>query len=314
MLKSYNIFYTSPSFITSQSIIMYHGIQSRTVLLFIALFASLISAFKVENGLISIGATQKAKFTCCKPAANEALIINSDKESIDLKFQILDQDTKQPFRPNQVVVLVSKQDDELEQSFIPKVDSNGNAELSIPVNKLSKNLILHNGQDRGLDINVILGDFVNANQPSLKKLASVKVNSKIVESLSKNFKQPTRFGAKPEIFHIFQKPAKQTNPVIALVFIALIVGALGNFVFTVFMHGNVNFKRFSGPEDKPIDSVYKISFIASLIALEVFFLQYYLGDSIFVLIGKTVVLAGPTVWFGSRVFRSLLQQRLKGHI
>ncbi|GMM35845.1 dolichyl-diphosphooligosaccharide-protein glycotransferase [Saccharomycopsis crataegensis] len=280
-------------------------------LFFLVCLLNVAVGFKVHNGVVSVGAKSE-KFTCCDPIETP-VSITTDKDSIDFKFSVLDPEGKEPYRPNQVVVVLSKQESSLEQSFIPKFNSKNAASVSIAINEISKNLLFFetNSEEPVLDVSIILGDYA-INSPVVKKIGSIKFAGSLVKKLSKNYSKPSRSTVKPEIRHIFRSPEKQVSPIIATFFISLIAASFLWFVGTLLAHGTVNLKNFGAASGEPVFyGVYKIAFIGSIIAFEAFFIQYYIGDSIFNLIFKTAILAGPSVWFGSRVFRSLLQKKVQ---
>lgn len=273
-----------------------------------ALLLSAAAGFKFSNGKLAVGQASE-KFTCCDPLKKSLPI--GEREAISLKFDVFKPDGEEPYRPDQVVVVLTNPTNGLEQYVVPTFKDTS-ALINLPIDKVSKNLLLSGGvSDVSVRLSIIAADGA-IDAPVEKSIGSIVFPEAVIKKLSKGYTAPSRYAVKPEIKHTFRQPDKQANKAVAFVFIGLIVAAFVWFLGTLAAHGSINLKNFgAAPGEPSVYLLYKIAFVGSIVAFEVFFVQYYLGDLIFGLIFKTAVLAGPSVWFGSRVFRSLLQKRIQ---
>lgn len=126
------------------------------------------------------------------------------------------------------------------------------------------------------------------------------------------FNHQLKMGAQPEIHHQFRGDNATVNPIIPLVFIGgavvLFLALLGAWVLGIGPNALFyQFKVVSGAQ-----LMANIAFLSTLVGFEVNVAKYYLGQSIFTTLFYAFVLAGPSVYFGSKVLRFLKANRVAG--
>ncbi|CAK7905738.1 dolichyl-diphosphooligosaccharide--protein glycosyltransferase subunit Swp1p [[Candida] anglica] len=224
------------------------------------------------------------------------------KDKIDVSLKVDELSTK----PHQAVITIGDGNG-LDLSFVPTVLTASNTvKLSIPAAKLPESL---KSQLR-LFVKVILADKDNSGN-LYRTLAELEPTSEL--RTSSKYKKAERVGIKPEIHHIFREDPSTVNPIIPLVFIGgAIVLFLGLLIaWTSALSSNLlaHFSDLTG-----LQLLYDFSFLSCLFGYEVTFARYYLGASIFTTLFYVFVLAGPSIYFGSRVFRDLAKFRKIGKL
>ncbi|AGO12736.1 AaceriADR268Wp [[Ashbya] aceris (nom. inval.)] len=111
---------------------------------------------------------------------------------------------------------------------------------------------------------------------------------------------PAVGGLLPEIRHVFQQPPKTVSPIFALVFCAAVavctVPVLGGWMAAV------------GGSSNPTQTgslLNSLGFLGAIVAAEVTFTRYYLGNSIFTTLAASLYVSIALLYFGSRTLRSL---------
>lgn len=283
--------------------------QLNNLFLTLGLSALCVSSYKIHDGKASINYddTTSKEFTCCKPAKS-ALELSTINDVLDIEFTILDDEAKPlvDHQPTQVVVSLSNGD--LQQSFIVK-EVQPIAKISIDLDKISPALLysLKTTSSGYLLGSIIVSGSDSAIKPTdAKDSFKVKFTSqKVLDSLLKDYSVPKRFNSKPEIHHIFREAPKQVAVPVALFFMSCVGVIFLWFLFNIYFHNCLNFSKLFSSSN----FLNNIAFLLTIVMFEYNFLQYYMGDSIFSLLSKSALLAGPALWFGSRVLRSLAQEK-----
>lgn len=122
------------------------------------------------------------------------------------------------------------------------------------------------------------------------------------------YKKSERIGIKPEIHHLFKEDPQTINPFFPIVFggfdLVIFLGLMGLWTFGV---GKDMFTNFL---NTPITTFsHNVGFLGCLIGYEIVFFRYYLGSTIFTTLFHGAILAGPTIFLGSRSFRYLAHLR-----
>lgn len=272
-------------------------------------FASIVSflqllavswAFSISKGSIKSNGESVA-FGEMNTQEVKQLTINSPKDKIDISLNLKDDFSK---APNQIVVSLGNNKG-LDSSYVPKFDASSKLiSLSIPVKKIAERLKI---EDK-LFLNLIVGDS-GSSANLFKSLVEIIPTEEL--KASSTYTEVERNGIKPEIHHQFREDPKTVNPLIPLVFIG---GATALFFGLVVAWGTMigsdlfgTFNQVSGCK-----VVYNLGFLISLVGFEFTFIRYYLGATIFVTLFYAFVLGGPSIYFGSRVFRDLAKYHRAG--
>lgn len=257
-------------------------------------------AFSVSKGSIKAGG-KSVTFGEMNTLEIKQLNINSPKDKIDISLDLKDDFSK---APNQIVITLGNNKG-LDSSYVPKFQASSKTiSLSIPANIIAERLKI---EDK-LFLNLIVGDS-GSKENLFKSLVEI-IPSEELKS-SSTYTRTETVGIKPEIHHQFREDPKTVNPVIPLVFIGgatvLFFGLIAAWSAII---GSDLFGIFNQVSGYKI--IYNVGFIASLIGFEFTFIRYYLGATIFVTLFYAFALGGPSIYFGSRVFRDLAKYHKSG--
>lgn len=255
-------------------------------------FSILSGSIKVGSGLLEIGEfnTQEVKqFTI------------GAKDKIDLSLTIDGLSKK----PHQAVVTIGNEFG-LEYSVIPQISiTTKKLSVVVPVGQLPSSI---KSQDK-LFLKVIVADASSKGANLFTNLVEL-IPSVDLKAASKH-KQPERIGIKPEIHHIFKESPSTVGQAIPLIFILGIITLV--LVLLVAWVSIIGFNLFNHAGDiSGLQFINDIAFLGCLAGFEGTFINYYLGASIFTTLFYSFILGGPSIYFGSRVFRDLAKFRKIG--
>lgn len=230
------------------------------------------------------------------------LLIESPKDKIEINLKLKeDLDT----RPHQVVVAVSSaENSQLVTHFVPTFTASNQIKLTIASSKLPEVLKVQ----KKLVLNLIVAD--PGNSDNLFKQLVELIPSEEFQATAK-YQPKARVGHKPEIHHIFREEPKTINATIPIIFIGgglvlfvVLLGAWASFIGAD-LFGTL--KTVS-----KLQLTYNIAFLTTLIGFEANFVKYYLGQSIFATLFNSFFLGLAGIYFGSKVLRSLGENRKVG--
>lgn len=229
------------------------------------------------------------------------LSIDSPKDRIDVNLKLKDDFSN---APHQIVITLGNNKG-LDSSFVPKFQAESKSiSLSIPVKSISERLKI---EDK-LFLNLIIGDY--SNKANLIKSLVEIIPTNDLKALS-TYSRVSNVGIKPEIHHQFREDTTTVNPLIPLFFIGiatvLFLAFLAAWGTAIKSDLFGTFNQVSG-----IKLIYNFGFLICLIGFEFTFIRYYLGSSIFVTLFHSAILGGPSIYFGSRVFRDLAKYHKAG--
>lgn len=121
--------------------------------------------------------------------------------------------------------------------------------------------------------------------------------------LSVEYKKPVRLGALPEIHHIFREDPATVNAFFPVVFSAA-AGALLVALFGAWA-SVLGGSAFGAKQA----AVWKSGFLATITLVEVTFVKYYLGATIFTTLFHVFLLGGPCFFFFSRALSAMARVR-----
>ncbi|ODV95523.1 hypothetical protein PACTADRAFT_75992 [Pachysolen tannophilus NRRL Y-2460] len=213
-------------------------------------------------------------------------IILNPQESITISFEL-------SLVPEQVVI--SANSNGLQSIFYPIKKSTNSYELLLPLSKIPA---IFKKNDDKIEFELICGDF-NTKLNSITKLFSVTPSPELQKITE--YKKSLRFGKLPEIYHIFKDHQIFVNPIISLLFIALIIVLFLGLVGAWTKIENLQFTSLS---------LVDFGFLLTLVLFEVIFVRYFIKDSIFLTISRVFITAPFAIVFGSRVLRKVRSRRL----
>lgn len=201
-------------------------------------------------------------------------------------------------KPERAFLIVGPNKHRVEIPIKPTIKNNGELSMykfSIAIDKLPTSLIhFATTEKESLTASLLLASENGGANNVYVELFDLN----LVFTPEKETSLPKRFGALPEIHHIFHSDPKMVSPWFAQVFSLAVIGCLVGLVLVWF--GTVSFDL-----RKVTNSIYSLGFIGCLIALEYVFCQYYLGTSIFKTLRDTFYIAGPGIWLGSKLLSRL---------
>lgn len=263
-------------------------------------FVAVSLAYTVSEGKVKVG-SQVVEYGEFNTQEIKQLSIDL-KDKIELELT-LGGDVAE--KPHQLVVTLGNGEG-LEASFIPSfIPTSQLVKLSIPIIKIPASL---KTQDK-LFLHLIAAD-ANHKEPNLHKFLAEVIPEENLKVNTKYEKAP-RIGIKPEIHHIFRTDEATVNPVVPLAFIGAAVGLFLVLVASwVGFIGSDLFGTFK--TITRIGFIQHVGFFGSLVAFEVIFVNYYLLTSIFKTLAHVLAVGLPSIYFGSKVLRTLSAQRKVG--
>lgn len=139
--------------------------------------------------------------------------------------------------------------------------------------------------------------------------ANPNIQGSDYESFSK---LPERYQIKPEIHHIFRTPEKRLSAAYAGAFILVIPVLTMILLNSWTLFAQVNFNQL--PTALANAPIAHITFIFSLISIQLTFFRYYRSESIFNTLFALAVIVPIAVFSGSRALREVKARRLQGLI
>jgi len=263
----------------------------------LAAFVGIASAIKVSNGVIRID-EEKHLF------GQKPIPLDIVNRNISVSFK-LQKDNGEKYGlpgPQQVsVILADKKENGAQMYFYPEhLQKSDRYKLTV---SLSNDVSPYLKKQSKVYVKILLGDSDHTSN-LLENVAVLEPSSKLIEDT--HFDTPKRFGAKPEIHHIFQQDAKQAPAFVAQFFVVDVAIVLVGFFGLLAVGKSVNFQNLSEV------GLSAVLFLVSLAAFEFIFCFYYLGDSIFATLSRAAIVALFTLFFGSRTLRSLYSLRVSG--
>ncbi|GME78508.1 unnamed protein product [Ambrosiozyma monospora] len=260
------------------------------LVLFLATFSN---ALKVGNEKIKLDNSASSSLT---------LPLDLNNTYVTVSFNLIDnEDMKLISKPEQVAVLLSTADQQLSSYYYPTFDSYTNLFTSkISVKFISDFL----KSSESIIVSVLVGD-ANPEYNLLVAIGELDPTERFRKSVKTE--KPTRFTAKPEIIHQFRAGEQYISPFISLTFA---LNAVGLF-FALFLFWSQNSALNCNNLFK-LPLGYTISFMASIAIFELIFFDYYLGESIFTTIYRSIGATWAAVLLGSKTLRGLYQLRESG--
>lgn len=254
--------------------------------------------YTIVDGSLKIG-SQAVHFGEIETQEVKQLSIDQLTEKIDIQLKLKDDVKKSP---NQFVVTVSDGKG-LVVPYFPKFSMDNNeVTLTIPLKNIPTSL---KSQEK-VYVSFVVGDQ-SSNVQLTKLLAELRPSGE----LTANYKRVDRFGTKPEIHHVFGEDPKTVNPIVPVIFSGVAV-----FVLLILL---ISWKVTIGSDMLGLAShivksnpLANVGFLFSIVGYEYVFIKYYLNTSIFKTLLHGIILAVPSIYFGSRVLRTLHQYHKTG--
>lgn len=220
----------------------------------------------------------------------QPVILDKLDQTIELNFA-------SDVRLAQATLLLGLPDQGLEQAIQATLTENQGLLLyrfKIPVNQLSKKL-LHSAVHEG---EVLTGSVVLAQEGD--GIFSTLFDVKLDVSETVTYIEPTRFGAKPEIHHVFNPEPETVSWAFAQIFSFAIVLATLGLMVSWMMTGSLSF----GGLPQGFTIVYFLAFVGSVMGFEFIFARYYNGTSIFDTLKSAFLLFIPALWLSTKCLRN----------
>ncbi|KAK6457792.1 uncharacterized protein RJT20DRAFT_125646 [Scheffersomyces xylosifermentans] len=252
-------------------------------------------AYTIAEGYIKVN-DQSVYFGEFMTQEVKQLTLDTPKDKIEINLKLKEEIEK---KPHQLLLsLASFNDPAIASHYVPAFTASKEIRLTISANKIPEVLKV---QDK-LIFKLIVADYDNEGKNLVQQLVEFIPEAEF--QASSKYTEKPRIGYQPEIHHIFRGEEKTVNPAIPVIFIG---GAVVLFIGLVTV-----WLQFIGKDlistlkyTPPVQLTYNIGFLTSIIGFEANFISYYLGQSIFTTLFYGFILSLPSVYFGSKVLRSL---------
>lgn len=252
--------------------------------------------YAISEGSIAVG-EDKVSIGEINTAQLQQLALESTKDDIEIELELADFDDA---RPHQLVVNLGL--GELYASYVPKIKGT-TVLLTIPGAKIPEVLKTKDY----LELEVIAASY-DVSRNFRRKLGVKIVPSDDFKKTSTYVNKST-IGIKPEIHHIFRSDPATVNAIVPVVFIG---AALVLFFMLVVSWGTLIGKDLFSLRVSGVQLLINVTFLLSLVGLEVTFIKYYLGQSIFTTLYFSGGFGLLSVIFGSRTLKWLSKNRRLG--
>lgn len=222
----------------------------------------------------------------------DQMSFDSPKSRVSIAVK-LDSETQ----PHQLIFLLTDGNG-LDHAIFPEWQDDLIARTLFPLGKLPPSLL----EAEKIDVVVIAADD-NEQEPNLAQRIAELKPSEAFKNLDRDYKEPTRLGAKPEIHHIFRSEEATVNPIVPIIF-SVVAGFLLLALLTTWTTtlGDSMFGSLNGSSVKTVLLVVLASF-------EYTFIKYYLGATIFTTIFHIALLTVPALIVGSKALSLLAKAR-----
>lgn len=265
---------------------------------------TMVSAIQSQN--IRIGYTVNGKSNTVKVDKFQESVTLDDltfNDVIKYSFKLVEYDEL----PEQITMLVGLPETNLEiplQSTIKEQENEiALINFKFELNNLPKSIIYYSKKNNvPLQCNLIISSDKSSSE-KIKIYESVikfNLNYSTFENLD-SFVEPVRYVEQPEIKHIFPDEPKTISPILAKLFVLIVLGVgLIEFITWLFT-GCIKFNKLP----KGTNSIYLSGLMVSIIGLEWTFYNYYLGSSIFQTINMSTFYALIGLIFGTTYLRNV---------
>ncbi|KAK9464143.1 uncharacterized protein V1516DRAFT_669683 [Lipomyces oligophaga] len=260
------------------------------------LWTAVVAAWSFSEGSIAItqkSSTLETRSFSIDDVNTEPLVL-PQTAAIRLRFLVNSESEETVAKPHQVYAILYDPASGLETAFPADVRDGGRSRLEIDYKLIPSALL---GPSKPLVLKLVVASFGDE-KPLLVEIATV-----IPQYPEESVSSPSRFGAKPEIIHQF-KP----DPTFAPRSITLLVSAaIASLIILLF-----GLWSFIGVSPLSLSSFSSLQFLAVIVIIELIFVKYYIGSTIFSLIGQASVLAPLAFFSGRNALRDLQTRRLAG--
>lgn len=225
----------------------------------------------------------------------QPVVIDSLTETIELSIAVPSSD-----KPSQVTLLLGIPERDLEAPYEAIERDNGDLimyKFTIAIAEVQKALLYFaTTDDVPLSATLILAKEGHTDENLLLPLFDMQLT--FPDQIE--YKNPSRFGAKPEIHHIFNAEPKTIPWPVAQIFVFFITAVTFFLVISWMSSGAINFSNVP----TGFNFVYFLAFIASIMGFEYIFTRYYSGSSIFETLYAATYLGIPSLWIGTKFLRN----------
>lgn len=256
-------------------------------------FVSVVVAdWSVQNGQLKVFSSGQQ--VSSQPFGDISRLSLDPFSSLEVTFDTINK--QRGSQAHQTVVALSDAKSGLEIFFPALVKPNGKAKLSLSAKKVPAPL-----HGKPLKISVLVGSFGS------ERPVEVEAGSSVIVANSTPHSKPAQLGAKPEIIHQFRPSPRTVAAPIAFMFAATAVfSTVVLFGYWVSIGANID----SLPKALSNSSIGHLGLVASIVSLEIVFILYSLGRSIFDTLWSFAVIGPVAIFTGSRALREVRARRL----
>ncbi|TID30267.1 hypothetical protein CANINC_001147 [Pichia inconspicua] len=229
---------------------------------------------------------------------NNNIPLNQTDTRLSIGFTLVEETDNEKFvQPEQVMISLSAPNIVSEFYLHPNFIQNKVFEANIAMSDISKFLL----SEEEIFVTVITGDPENESYNKILMVGTLKPSEKL--RASKHVELPKRLTQNNEIHHNFKDPPKNLPSFISNFFATILLTIFVSLLVAWNYVDAINFNNLNkfGPST--------FIFLASIIALEYTFFDYYIGTSIFTTLYRFAIIAIISVFFGSKTLTNLYKLR-----
>ncbi|CAG8710473.1 8971_t:CDS:2, partial [Ambispora leptoticha] len=234
------------------------------------------------------------------PSPLSALLKLNRDDNLKMILTILDAKTEKPIKPHQVFLSFKHKENGSQVALIVQVRDSGKARIELDMKSAPTELLLG---PANYEVNLIIGTFSRNN--SIK----YRIGEAQIDVPEKTLPPPSpRFGPLPEIHHIFGKPERMPPSWLSYGFVLIVFAPWISLIIS-WSYLNVNLSFLTNAPNGVISS---ICFLASLVAIEILFYNYWTHLNIFQTLSWLSGLSLLAFFTGQKALSDIQGWRLKG--
>uniref|UniRef100_A0A1D1XVI8 Ribophorin II n=1 Tax=Anthurium amnicola TaxID=1678845 RepID=A0A1D1XVI8_9ARAE len=234
------------------------------------------------------------------PSSLDKPIELAQGDNLKVIFSIHDKETKKGIQPHQSMLILSSKQAGIQIPIIVTVREKGKARAELNMKSAPKDLLSSPGN---YSLSLIIGTFSH-NNPINYHIGTVIIDIPYTPSVP----VPVKYGPKPEIYHTFKPDQKLPSIYISYTFMMIVLSPW-LFLIGAWIHLGVNVS-FLTSEPGSLPAI--ISFLFTLLAIEILFYNYWIHLNIFQTLSWLSGLSILAFLLGQKALSDVQGWRLKG--
>ncbi|RIA97367.1 Dolichyl-diphosphooligosaccharide--protein glycosyltransferase subunit Swp1 [Glomus cerebriforme] len=275
---------------------------------FVLLFCTIVSAQEASErsfvitdlklAVTTSDSVRKLTESVVYPSSLDKPIELSQGDNFKIIFTVQDKGTKKGIQPHQSMLILSSNQTGNQIPVIVTVRDGGKARAELDMKSAPEDLLSSPGS---YSLNLIIGTFSH-NNPIDYHIGTVNIDVPYTSSV------PIKYGPKPEIHHIFKPDQKLPSIIISYSFVIIVLSPW-LFLIGAWIRLGVNVS-FLISEPRSLPAI--ISFLFTLLAIEILFYNYWTHLNIFQTLSWLSGLSILAFLLGQKALSDVQEWRLKG--